>query len=519
MDLSHVPATREKGWYLALMAPNTKGPNYAWLDPSRLYCHPQALQDCVADLLQPFQGDPIDLVAGIDAMGFILGAAVATALHKGFLAIRKAGHLCVETLSEPYTDYSGREKVMEVRTDTVSPGLRVLLVDQWVETGGTMRAAIRLVEQLGGVVAGRRGHPGVLPGGSQWVLSPLHIPQASQPSASRTARARGGSGSATSAPTACPPACSHASTTTKRAGNDAGAGTLHPQFGAFAAQFGFWHNQEINNSSCTLPLALPPTHRPDAFFKKHKKTRFIKTNGRLGASPPEWVCIAKGAAGVPAQPRPQGRLPGGGRGRCSLVRRRGRYGGGCAGGLPPHWQHLGFLRGADWYRSLWLLVMSGGKKEWIGDSGGHPGGHPGGGQPGVLTHGVADPAGAAALQLRQHAALEGQRRHTEEEIPHVLPCPTGLRPPEPLVSPRGGPPEPPPRSWDPPVSEDTAQNSACISWATLSASFSIRLYCAGVCQKMGCEGGAGDSPHGAGGVPGRGTHSRSGPSWSPPGRG
>lgn len=41
MDLSHVPATREKGWYLALMAPNTKGPNYAWLDPSRLYCHPQ----------------------------------------------------------------------------------------------------------------------------------------------------------------------------------------------------------------------------------------------------------------------------------------------------------------------------------------------------------------------------------------------------------------------------------------------------------------------------------------------
>ncbi|XP_040543197.1 adenine phosphoribosyltransferase isoform X3 [Gallus gallus] len=137
MDLRHVPAAREKGWYLALMAPNTKGPHYAWLDPSRLYCHPQGLQDCVADLLQPFQGDPIDLVAGIDAMGFIL-----------------AGHLCVETLTEPYTDYSGREKVMEMRTDTVTPGVRILLVDQWVETGGTMRAAIRLVERQGGVVAG-----------------------------------------------------------------------------------------------------------------------------------------------------------------------------------------------------------------------------------------------------------------------------------------------------------------------------------------------------------------------------
>ncbi|XP_074888810.1 adenine phosphoribosyltransferase-like isoform X1 [Buteo buteo] len=154
MDLCHVPATREKGWYLALMAPNVKGPNYAWLDPSRLYCHPQGLQDCVADLLQPFQGDPIDMVAGIDAMGFILGAAAAAILQKGFLAIRKAGHLCVQTLTQPYTDYSGREKVMEVRTDAISPGLRILLVDQWVETGGTMRAAIQLVERLGGVVAG-----------------------------------------------------------------------------------------------------------------------------------------------------------------------------------------------------------------------------------------------------------------------------------------------------------------------------------------------------------------------------
>ncbi|XP_048180838.1 adenine phosphoribosyltransferase-like isoform X1 [Corvus hawaiiensis] len=115
---------------------------------------PQGLQDCVADLLQPFQGEAIDMVAGIDAMGFILGAAAAATLRKGFLAIRKAGHLCVQTVAQPYTDYSGWEKVMEVRTDAISPGLRILLVDQWVETGGTMRAAIELVERLGGVVAG-----------------------------------------------------------------------------------------------------------------------------------------------------------------------------------------------------------------------------------------------------------------------------------------------------------------------------------------------------------------------------
>ncbi|XP_030633735.1 uncharacterized protein LOC115814903 [Chanos chanos] len=154
MDALAVPQNREKGWYLSLMAPNTKGPKFAWLDPSRFYCNGQALSDCVKDLLRPFQNESIDLVAGIDAMGFILGSAVATTLGKGFLAIRKAGHLCVQTQTQEYTDYSGREKLMEVRVDVLRPGLRVLIVDQWIETGGTMKAAIKLVEKQGATVVG-----------------------------------------------------------------------------------------------------------------------------------------------------------------------------------------------------------------------------------------------------------------------------------------------------------------------------------------------------------------------------
>ncbi|KAF4103970.1 adenine phosphoribosyltransferase [Onychostoma macrolepis] len=154
MDVLAVPQTREEGWYLSLMAPNTKGPKFAWLDPSRLYCNSQALSDCVKDLLKPFQNETIDLVAGIDAMGFILGSAVAKTLRKGFLAIRKAGHLCVQTRTRDYSDYSGREKLMEVRVDVLKPGLRVLIVDQWIETGGTMRAAIKLVENQGATVVG-----------------------------------------------------------------------------------------------------------------------------------------------------------------------------------------------------------------------------------------------------------------------------------------------------------------------------------------------------------------------------
>ncbi|KPP74708.1 adenine phosphoribosyltransferase 1-like [Scleropages formosus] len=149
MDVLEVPADRPRSWYLSLMAPNSKGPGNPWLDPSRLYCNHQALSDCIADILQPFQNESIDLVAGIDAMGFILGAAVATKLGKGFLAIRKAGHLCVSTWEQAYVDYSGHRKVMEVRQDVLRPGLRVLLVDQWIETGGTMKAAIALVEKFG----------------------------------------------------------------------------------------------------------------------------------------------------------------------------------------------------------------------------------------------------------------------------------------------------------------------------------------------------------------------------------
>nr|XP_046169572.1 adenine phosphoribosyltransferase [Oncorhynchus gorbuscha] len=160
MDALAAPTDRGKGWYLSLIAPNTKGPTFAWLDSSRLYCNSQALSDCVKDLLYPFQKEAIDLVVCIDAMGFILGSAVATTLGKGFLAICKAGHLHIQTQSQEYSDYSDREKMVEVRLDVLRPGdwsvsvLQVLIVDQWIETVGTMKAAIKLVERQGATVVG-----------------------------------------------------------------------------------------------------------------------------------------------------------------------------------------------------------------------------------------------------------------------------------------------------------------------------------------------------------------------------
>lgn len=141
-------------WYLPMMAPNIKGPTYAWLDPSTMYINSRSFHVLLDDLLAPFDAAEIDVVAGFDAMGFVLGAAMATLLGKGFLTIRKAGKLPVETSSVDFVNYSGRTQRLEMRIPAFKPGTRVLLVDQWIETGGTMEGGIALVEGQGGVVAG-----------------------------------------------------------------------------------------------------------------------------------------------------------------------------------------------------------------------------------------------------------------------------------------------------------------------------------------------------------------------------
>ena len=142
------------GWYLPLMAPNVKGERFAWLDPSSIYINAGAFHALVDDLVAPFDPSGIDVVAGFDAMGFVLGSAIATRIGKGFLTIRKAGKVPVEADVVDFVNYSGRTQQMEMRKPAFAPGTRVLLVDQWVETGGTMDAGIRLVERQGGVVAG-----------------------------------------------------------------------------------------------------------------------------------------------------------------------------------------------------------------------------------------------------------------------------------------------------------------------------------------------------------------------------
>ena len=145
---------RDDRWYLNIMAPNTKGDTFAWLDPTSIYINADAFNDLLDDLCADLDGVAFDVVAGLDAMGFVLAAALATRRGVGFLPIRKAGKLCVDTDKVSFDNYSGRTQDMEMRLPAFAPGDRVLVVDQWIETGGTMDGAIRLIERQSGVVAG-----------------------------------------------------------------------------------------------------------------------------------------------------------------------------------------------------------------------------------------------------------------------------------------------------------------------------------------------------------------------------
>ena len=126
----------------------------AKIDPTSIYINGEAFHDLLDDLVEGLETVTCDVVGGLDAMGFVLGSALATRLGVGFLPIRKAGKLCVDTDSTTFSNYSGRTQDMEMRKPAFAANTKVLLVDQWIETGGTMDGAIRLIEQQGGTVVG-----------------------------------------------------------------------------------------------------------------------------------------------------------------------------------------------------------------------------------------------------------------------------------------------------------------------------------------------------------------------------
>ena len=122
-------------------------------DVTTLFADARGFRIAVDQMLHPYAGTPIDLVAGLEARGFILGGAIAHQLSVGFVPIRKKGKLPGTTISEAYQLEYG-EAVMEVHDDAIRAGQRVLIVDDLLATGGTAEAGIKLVERLGGTVVG-----------------------------------------------------------------------------------------------------------------------------------------------------------------------------------------------------------------------------------------------------------------------------------------------------------------------------------------------------------------------------
>ncbi|WP_371036996.1 adenine phosphoribosyltransferase [Rhodosalinus sp. FB01] len=122
-------------------------------DVTTLFADPRGFRMAVDRMLHPHAGRRIDMVAGLEARGFILGGAVAHQIGAGFVPIRKKGKLPAATISESYTLEYG-EAVMEVHDDAIAPGQSVLIVDDLLATGGTAEAGIRLMERLGGDIVG-----------------------------------------------------------------------------------------------------------------------------------------------------------------------------------------------------------------------------------------------------------------------------------------------------------------------------------------------------------------------------
>jgi adenine phosphoribosyltransferase len=137
--------------YLSLVDIHTKGPR---CDVTPLFGNPKAFSHLVTDLSTPFVNAAFDHVAGIDALGFILGAAIAQYLRKGFIPLRKGGKLPVAVDSVEFIDYTAQKKTLELRRGAIVPGQKILLVDEWIETSAQIRAGIEIIERQGGSVIG-----------------------------------------------------------------------------------------------------------------------------------------------------------------------------------------------------------------------------------------------------------------------------------------------------------------------------------------------------------------------------
>jgi len=127
------------------------------LDITPIFQHPQAFSNLIDDLIKPFKNSKFNKIVGLDALGFILGGAIAYKLKRGFVPVRKGGKLPGikgTVIRASFIDYTKNKKTIEMNKSAIRKGDKVLIVDDWIETGSQIKAAIKLIEKQGGKVVG-----------------------------------------------------------------------------------------------------------------------------------------------------------------------------------------------------------------------------------------------------------------------------------------------------------------------------------------------------------------------------
>ncbi len=133
--------------------PDFPKPGIHFKDITTLLKNGKALKKSAREILKSFSKSKIDAVAGIESRGFIFGSVIAYELGVGFIPVRKPGKLPAESVSASYELEYG-QNTLHLHKDAIKKGQRILLVDDLLATGGTLRASCDLVEMLGGKVAG-----------------------------------------------------------------------------------------------------------------------------------------------------------------------------------------------------------------------------------------------------------------------------------------------------------------------------------------------------------------------------
>ncbi len=133
--------------------PDFPQPGIMFKDITPLLADADGFSDAIDALVSPWRGVALDAVFGIEARGFIVGAAAARALGTGFVPVRKPGKLPAPTHAQDYALEYGSDR-LEVHVDAVAPGARVLIIDDVLATGGTLSAALALARRQGASVVG-----------------------------------------------------------------------------------------------------------------------------------------------------------------------------------------------------------------------------------------------------------------------------------------------------------------------------------------------------------------------------